>query len=284
MNNANVYKRNRLSENAANELIYRKVSLKTTNLSSYKEFIDNYISVYDSVWRIRTTKKWLNERLRVYSLKQKFIANWINNLIGDGPDRKARKANLTIAYGDAKFASTGKGEKPGPTSWLSKEISKKIDTVFVNEFNTTKKCHCCEQTLCVVKDEVTNEEVARRRNKVRKKQRTRVFNASGDEAVTEEEEKKKTQIIDIRGLRWCPTNHTFVDRDVNAALNILVVFNHKKEYCDTNLDARPEYLAIPKVFVKEEKVTRMLRRKLTPTNVSVTNQLSGTVGILSKTR
>jgi hypothetical protein len=240
------------------------------------------MSVYDSVWRIRTTKKWLNERLRVYSLKQKFIANWINNLIGDGPDRKARKANLTIAYGDAKFASTGKGEKAGPTSWLSKEISKKIDTVFVNEFNTTKKCNCCGQTLCVVKDEVTNEEVARRRNKVRKKQRTRVFNASGNEAMMEEE-KKKTQIIDIRGLRWCPTNHTFVDRDVNAALNILDVFNFKKKHCDTDLDARPEHLIIPKVLVKEEKVTHMLRRKLMPVNVPVTNQLSGTVGILSKT-
>jgi len=279
MTKASIYKKNHLDKINEAELKFREHSLKTTNIEIYKKFIANYLLVYDDVWNVRTTKKWINQKFRVYTLKQKFVDNIINCIIGDVPDKEAEKKRIIIAYGDAKFDSTGKGEKAGPTSWLSKKISQKVKTVFIDEYNTTKKCNCCGETLCVVEHDITKEEYTRRRNKVKGKLRKRKFEVEPDEVV-KEEEKDTIQTVEIRGLRWCETSHTYKNRDLNAALNILDAFNFKKENYKNNPDARPKHLIRdglknPKIIhkfdfieMKESIAEQKLARELKPKTVS----------------
>lgn len=87
-----------------------------------------------------------------------------------------------ILYGGAKFASTGKGEVAVPTTGIFMAVQSKFkETVLVHEHRTSKVCQACDGTLSSVHED-------------------------GRE---------------VRGLRWCKTCRKFLDRDRNAALNIL---------------------------------------------------------------
>jgi hypothetical protein len=103
-------------------------------------------------------------------------------------NRMGCDAKTVIAYGNAKFSSGGKNEQSVPTSRTYKEFSYRVPIISIDEFRTTKICYKTDSLLELV----------------------RVKNS------------KKN----VRGLLWCHstnqniTSH-FVDRDKNAALNIL---------------------------------------------------------------
>ena len=171
------------------EKTFRETSPKTINEVTWDKFLADYISVYSILWDAKTAKKWGRERFRVYCLKRKTLDTFFQTMNGE--------VKPVIAYGAAKFNPTSKNELSAPTTYVSKRCAKHFPIIFVDEYNTTKVCHCCDQRLCpVMKD--------------------------GRE---------------IRGLRWCRSTkrHTFLNRDMNAALNILRCFKS-----GTN---RPESLA-----------------------------------------
>lgn len=91
-----------------------------------------------------------------------------------------------LAYGASRFASSNKGEVACPTSRAYKEASDRFHSVLVNEFRTTKIHHECNEQLQYVRSQ----------------------------------KHKKS----IHGLHWCssPNCCKFVDRDLNAAINILL--------------------------------------------------------------
>jgi len=125
-----------------------------------------------------TAKKWGRERFRVYCLKRKTLDTFFQTMSGE--------VKPVIAYGAAKFNPNNKNELSAPTTSVNRRCAKHFPTVFVDEYNTTKVCHCCNERLCpVMKD-------AR----------------------------------EVRGLRWCCSTNcrTFLNRDMNAALNILRCF------------------------------------------------------------
>ena len=95
---------------------------------------------------------------------------------------------IIIAYGDAGFASTSKYEIAAPTTTLEKECSKRYKIVKIDEFRTTKLHYQTGEIL------------------------SKVQNAD-----------KKT----IRGLLWYNSTKAskFVNRDLNAAKNILHCYN-----------------------------------------------------------
>jgi len=242
MNKEAAWKKRRMDEISKEELIYREHSLKTTNVETYMKFIKNYLKVYNVLWKTKTSKKWLGWKFRTYCLKNKFIDTMINKMVTNDPEVNIgkEKKKVVIAYGAAKFNPTGKGERAGPTSWLSKQFSKKVKTVFIDEFNTTKKCCDCKKTLCAVKDEITKGEIVRRKN-IRLIKRKKTQFIVEDEKV-DKDKAHKLKKVEIRGLRWCSTCRIYKNRDLNAAMNILKVFNHKVDNL-SDLKSRPDYLS-----------------------------------------
>jgi hypothetical protein len=242
MNEHSAYKKHRLETIAREELIFREFSLKTTKIGTYKAFIRNYLKVYKKLWKTKASKKWLAWKFRGYVLKSRFVDNLVNAIVGDVPDKKAEKERILIAYGDAKFSPTGKGERAGPTSWLSGQIAKKLKTIFINEYNTTKKCHDCEKTLSPVNERISVAEIKRRKNKRLKKEKVEFAMEEKVEKI-EEDDAKKMQTVEIRGLKWCSTCSTLKNRDLNAALNIRELLVYKRENYEEGLNLRPHYLS-----------------------------------------
>jgi len=124
------------------ELIYRKISPKTTREDLWDEFLQNYYSVYDKLWEVKTKKKWSQERFRVYCLKRKVLDKFFLSMNG--------KVKPVIAYGAAKFNPTNKNELSAPTTYLSKRCSKFYTTIMIDEYNTTKVCADCDCGLSKV--------------------------------------------------------------------------------------------------------------------------------------
>lgn len=160
------------------ELLFRQHSLKTTKEDEWASFLKDYSSVYNTLWENKTQKKWSRERFRVYCLRHKTLDKFFQKMKGESLP--------TIAYGAAKFNPTNKNELSAPTTYLSKRCAIHFSTVFVDEYNTTKVCACCDSKLSPV-----------------------VINGQ-----------------ERRGLRWCCSTkcRTFQNRDLNAALNILRCF------------------------------------------------------------
>ena len=182
------------------ELIFRRHSLKTAKEEEWKSFLEDYISVYDALWDCKTKKKWGRERFSVYGLKRKTLDRFFQTMENN------ENVKPVIAYGAAKFNPNSTHELSAPTTFLSKRCSKHFSMVLIDEYNTTKVCSCCDEKLLpVVKDG-----------------------------------------LEIRGLRWCGSFlrktksfstkcRTFLNRDLNAALNILRCFESQ-----TN---RPQHLS-----------------------------------------
>jgi predicted transglutaminase-like cysteine proteinase len=105
------------------------------------------------------------------------------------------KNNIVVGYGSAKFCSTAKNEVSVPTSRAYKECSYRFHTIPIDEFRTSKIYHGDSSTILeTVKREDTN----------------RV----------------------IRCLLWYSSTigsvNKFVNRDLNAAINILNCLVNKK--------------------------------------------------------
>ena len=164
------------------ELKYREISLKTIKEENFIKFIQNYSSVYDNLWENKIQKKRAREKFRVYTLKQKCLDRFFSSFCEED------KTKPIIAYGAAKFSPNGKHELSSPTTSISKKCSQHYKTEFVDEFNTTRICHDCDNLL----------------NKV-------IKIVDG-------------KIRDVRGLKLCCStscHSSFKNRDLNAALNIL---------------------------------------------------------------
>lgn len=191
----------------AAELVFRQHSLKTTNESEWDAFLKNYATVYKTLWEGKSQKKWARERFRVYCLRNKTLDKFFQTMNG--------KEKPAIAYGAAKFNPNNKNELSAPTTYLSKRCAIHFSTVFVDEYNTTKVCACCDSKLCSV-----------------------VIDG-----------------LERRGLRWCCSTkcRTFQNRDLNAALNILRCFksatNRPQSLCrNSKSETKPSAMKCLRLF------------------------------------
>jgi hypothetical protein len=92
-----------------------------------------------------------------------------------------------IGFGAGKFAPTGKGELPVPTTSVFKRVSQRCKHVeMIDEFRTTQTHNKCMGRVHKVQKSVAGE------------------------------------MRGVRGLCYCDSNcHSFLNRDLNAALNML---------------------------------------------------------------
>ena len=164
-------------------------SSKGCKLETYKKFVDNYIENWDVLWNEYGAEKWSKQRMRLYGGKKRVFANFFNKM-NSLSDKK-----IVVGYGSAKFSPTGKNEVAVPTSRAYKECTYRFKTVPVDEFRTSKIYHGDSTTIL---------------------------------QTVKREDKNKV----IRGLLWysstIESENKFVNRDVNAAINILNCFVYPK--------------------------------------------------------
>ena len=179
-----------------------KVSSKGISLKSYLDYLKVFLENYETLWSVYSKKYWAEQRLRMYGGKKRCFDRFWNEVLGNEGERNQI---TVIAYGAGKFAPGGKGEISVPTSRAFKECKRQkgLKVLVVDEFRTSKLHHETEQLLHLVK-------------------------VQGE---------KKS----LRGLLWCCSTISekqgfFVNRDVNAALNILKncvdrknIFTRKKD-------------------------------------------------------
>lgn len=155
-------------------------SPKSVRLSTFLDYLDVFLDVNNKLWDEYTKPRWQQQRFRLYGGKKRVFAKFLNRL--GSPE------NTVLAFGNAKFEPGGKGELSVPTSRAFKECSYRFTTVPIDEFRTTKinwKTHDVLDTVV---------------------------------------QRQNDKLVAVRGLLWCrSTNQTegkFVDRDINAAINI----------------------------------------------------------------
>lgn len=146
--------------------------------------------------------------MRVYRLKRRALDKAVNRVI-----ERANGRDIVIGYGDASFASGGKGEVSVPTTSLEKAFLRAalrslqiIKIIRINEFKTTL-C-CCSCGSCTLPLKRSND-----KNSCR-----------------------------IRLCTNCSKNDVALrDRDIQAARNILWLTQYKFLGCE-----RPDYLSRPR--------------------------------------
>lgn len=160
------------------------VSSKSKDLTGFRLYLAALASGFDRLWEVKMKKKWARSKLRVYGGKNRVFDKFFGRMARDiGP-------SATVYWGDASVNPSMKGTKSAPTSRQlirARLHLKKIE--LTDEFRTSKVCHCCDELIRAVKRRVVVDGTLRTR--------------------------------EVRGLRWCSTSRKFVDRDLNAAANIL---------------------------------------------------------------
>ena len=194
-------------------------------------------------------------------MKKKTLDRFINEVIGDVSQP------FHIAFGAAKFSPTGKGEEfSSPCSLLGKLIKKRVGSKnfsLVDEWNTSKVCHRCNEGLCPVIF-LREDQLEKAKENEREKNRS---NENEEEGNTKKnKERRRRAIYPLRDLlrcssqrknnynnnyqsnedkentasarentpptssspppspSFCPNGGMYVNRDSNAATNIALKF------------------------------------------------------------
>jgi hypothetical protein len=157
-------------------------SSKGMDLEAHNHFLDALIHTHDTLWAEYLKPRWARQRLRLYGGKKKLFATFFNGVAANAAAAEGKP--VVVAYGAAKFAPGGGGEMAVPTTQAFKKCVQRFKTVLVDEFRST------------------------------------MVNA-GDGTIMKMVESKRKN-AEVRGLMWCGStnNGKFVNRDLNAALNI----------------------------------------------------------------
>jgi len=176
------------------------VTPKTADLVAFRAYLAVVAAHYAALWAHKLHARWGREDLRFHVLKHGVMDRWLSSV----------KAELTkggktvkVAYGAGAFSPTGHGEsEPAPTAFQYKRVRLAFgdaNVSLVNEDFTTKCCAACgARGVSSVLQNVYDPRARR----------------------------VGARWLPIRGLKRC--SHTdccsFVDRDANAALNILAAY------------------------------------------------------------
>lgn len=185
------------------------VSTKDICTVAFERYMEAYLFQYDTLWSELSHTKWSRQRLRLYAGKQRVMDNFFNQIRKGGDSDK----RIIIAYGTGCNIAGGKNEMSVPVSGIFKQCCQNFETKLTDEYRSTKVHHEDDSIL----DNIIRKDTGER----------------------------------LRGLLWCSStnNNKFVNRDLNAAINIL--------RCATSSE-RPTSLCHhhPKVVMKVGKVVK----------------------------
>ena len=109
----------------------------------YRGHVDAYIEHFEALWTEKLRPRWARQKFRLYCGKRRALQEFVNGLRGDEIP--------LIAYGAARFASGGRGERSVPVKGMRRLLRQTYPTVLVDEYNTSKMCPTCHVPLQHVK-------------------------------------------------------------------------------------------------------------------------------------
>ena len=150
------------------------------------------LQMFDKVLELNGKRRVRSLRFTQYGRRQRVMHDICERIVKKPTETDDRP--VIVAFGDAGFSSSSLGHAPGPVKAVRKALrQKKVELYDVNEYNTSKLCHGCHKVL---------------------------------EPMYSEGGAKKGE--PIHGVRRCTTSEhckrKTLNRDINAALNILHVF------------------------------------------------------------
>jgi len=167
-----------------------RVSAKTSRLDHYERYIDTVVRLRETLFEHNCQNKFARLRMDNYIHKHKAIDKFFKKMKGNGSDQ-----NPIIAYGDASFGCTGRGEKSVPVKWIKGRCQNSFEVTAVDEYRTTKCCNRCHQELYDLKRKQINKN-----------------------AILADE------VSVVRGLKWCRSTTCILAKpygikshDINAA-------------------------------------------------------------------
>jgi len=160
-----------------------EVSTKGVSVLRHETFLHVNMDAFDKLWAEYMKPRWARQRLRLYGGKQRVFATFLNRVKDEATHEGGGKP-VAVAYGSAKFAAGGRGEVSVPTSRAYKECASRFETVLIHEFRTTR--------------------------------------VSAQDGSLLKAVRSRQKGCEVRGLLWYDSTNVskFVDRDLNAALNI----------------------------------------------------------------
>ncbi|AAL33487.1 hypothetical protein SWSSV_gp165 [White spot syndrome virus] len=177
-------------------------STPTKKFEAYLKVVNEH---YRLLWNEKGKKKYRKNAMKVYSRKQKCISNFIDELI----PKRDKIEDYHIAFGDAKFACTGRGEQyASPARIFAKKIKERVGGdkrfTFVDEKYTSKVCHRCNQPLNMLEKDCFSPN---------KKRKPPTIVTTTTTTTTEEDEengkwKKATPLRENRDTRRCSSEKT----------------------------------------------------------------------------
>ena len=162
-----------------------KVSSKGMSLASHYEYLEEYLTHRKAFYAEYSKRRWARQRMRLYSGKMSCMTSFLSDVRRSCAASFGKDTRLIVAYGAAGFPPGGKGERSVPKKWALQMFRKRFETYLVDEFRSSR-VNCKDDALL--------------------------------KGVLIEPGEK------VRGLLWCDSTISgsgkFVDRDLNAAINI----------------------------------------------------------------
>ena len=186
----------------AHNLALADHSPKTASVDRYNEFLSVEAAGRDAVWEVNYARRASRGRFGTHCGKKKVLQGFLASLGKGLGSAEERKRKVIVGFGQAKFASTGRGEMAVPTTQAFKECARMWHTRLVDENYSTCVCHDCDgRTRDVRTERYINDELVVGFN---------------------------------RAVRRCTseckaTGRSLKHRDLNAALNILRCLNAELE-------------------------------------------------------
>ena len=172
-----------------------KVSSKGMSIWPHMAFMEEYLARRKALYEEYSKRRWARQRMRLYAGKRKCIDRFLSDVRRScAAVSKQKDIRIIMAYGAAGFSPNAKREPSVPTKWALKMCQRHFETHMVDEFRTTRVNYKDDVLLKSVNIEATGKAV--------------------------------------RGLLWCdstiPGKGKFVDRDLNAAVNIRRCYVYEK--------------------------------------------------------
>jgi Putative transposase DNA-binding domain len=192
-----------ISDAGLTETLNNLPSAKTSSSAQMERHIRAVYQILDKILELNGKRRVRGLRFGQYVRRQKVMHDICTRIIANPDKSDTRK--VVVAFGAGMFSSSSKGHAPGPVKGIRKALRRKnVEIYDVNEDYTSQLCHCCYEKLVPM------------------------YSEGGEEGEGEA----------IHGVRRCLTTECVrktLNRDINAAINILYVFEE-----ETSTGVKPE--------------------------------------------